>query len=672
MVAGLFPRVGMHVTISSIRMRLITLLSLLSLTAFSQTRIEDTVEHLFAVKTLRQAAISPDGKQVAWVQQVGDGEDSALYRREIDGNARPIRVTAGKDAHNEKSPAWSPDSSHLAFLSDAQEQGQFQLYVVPATGTAHPHKLTDAKGYLTGPQWSPDGTKIAVLFTKDAPRNLGPLEATPVETGVISSKVYEQRIAIIDVKTGEMREVTPADMYVYEYDWAPDSRRFVYTSAQGAGDDNWWIARLYTIDSASGKAQEIYKPELQITIPKWSPDGKSIAFISGLMSDEGVTGGDIYLIGADGTNPHDVTPGRKASPSWVTWMPSSQRLMFTEHVSGAEAINTLDLASGQVETIWKGDESISAGTAGFAVLDVSTSRDAASSALIRRSFSMPPEVWAGTTGKWQKITNVNAAIKPEWGEARSIEWTSDGQRVQGWLLLPVGYDKSKRYPMVLDVHGGPASATTSDWRGPFFNIATFSSQGFFVFYPNPRGSYGQGEAFTAANRKDFGYGDLRDILAGVDAVIKQFPVDDKRVGISGWSYGGYMTMWAVTQTNRFRAAVAGAGIANWQSYYGENSIDKWMIPYFGASVYDDPKVYAKSAPIDFIKNVKTPTLVVVGDRDGECPVPQSYEFWHALKTLGVKTELVVYPNEGHGFRDPEHMRDLMKRTLEWFNENLKR
>ena len=169
------------------------------------------------------------------------------------------------------------------------------------------------------------------------------------------------------------------------------------------------------------------------------------------------------------------------------------------------------------------------------------------------------------------------------------------------------------------------------WPGTRLRGAPFSALGYFVLMPNPRGSYGEGEGFTQANRKDFGYGDLKDILAGVDTVTSKLPVDPQRVGITGWSYGGFMTMFAVTQTDRFRAAVAGAGISNWQSYYGENSIDQWMIPFFGASVYDDPAVYAKSSAINFIKRVKTPTLVVVGDRDGECPAPQSFEFWHALR-----------------------------------------
>jgi dipeptidyl aminopeptidase/acylaminoacyl peptidase len=223
---------------------------------------------------------------------------------------------------------------------------------------------------------------------------------------------------------------------------------------------------------------------------------------------------------------------------------------------------------------------------------------------------------------------------------------------------------------VVMVHGGPGWSVEPAWPGPFFNTYELSAHGYFVLYPNPRGSFGQGETFAQANVKDFGYGDFRDILTGVDEVVKTLPIDNHRVGITGWSYGGYMTMWAVTQTNRFRAAVAGAGLFNWQSYYGENDIDEWMMPFFGASVYDDPAVYARSAPVTFIKNAKTPTLVLVGERDGECPAPQSREFWHALKTLGVETQLVIYPGEGHAFLEPEHRRDVMNRLIGWFDQHM--
>jgi dipeptidyl aminopeptidase/acylaminoacyl peptidase len=222
------------------------------------------------------------------------------------------------------------------------------------------------------------------------------------------------------------------------------------------------------------------------------------------------------------------------------------------------------------------------------------------------------------------------------------------------------------------VHGGPAYA-----HYPLFPAhpdsfdALLASQGYFVFKPNPRGSYGQGEAFTQANVKDFGYGDLRDILSGVSTAQKRAPIDPERVGITGWSYGGYMTMWALTQTDRFKAAVAGAGLSDWLSYYGTNNIDTWMIPYFGASVYDDPKVYERSSPMTFIRNVHAPTLIVGGDRDAEVPVTQSYEYWNALRRLGVKTEFVVYPDEGHFFFKRADQVDVASRLLNWFDTYLK-
>jgi len=223
--------------------------------------------------------------------------------------------------------------------------------------------------------------------------------------------------------------------------------------------------------------------------------------------------------------------------------------------------------------------------------------------------------------------------------------------------------------MIVVVHGGPAGFVPSIWLDQMLLLA---SQGYYVFLPNFRGSFGQGEAFTRANVKDFGYGDLRDIQRGIDAVLKEAPVDPQRIGLFGHSYGGYMAMWAVTQTQRFKAVVASAGIANWQSYYGENRIDRWMLPYFGKSVYDDPAVYARSSPIEFIRRVKTPTLVLHGERDAEVPLPQGQEFWHALKTLGVETQFVIYEDEGHRIRKPAHVRDRTQRIVEWFNEHLAR
>src|SRR5213595_2699143 len=286
-----------------------------------------------------------------------------------------------------------------------------------------------------------------------------------------------------------------------------------------------------------------------------------------------------------------------------------------------------------------------------------------------------PEVWSGPARGWRQLTNNNVTVSATWGKAESVEWTNEGFNIQGWLVPPAKVEPGKKYPMVMLIHGGPSSVTTSEWPAGFGMsraiVAALSSRGYYVLLPNPRGSYGQGEDFTRANVKDFGGGDLRDTLAGVDAAIAKYPIDVARLGVTGWSYGGFMTMWTVTQTNRFRGAVAGAGIANWQSYYGQNLIDQWMIPFFGSSVYDDPAVYRKSSPIHYIKKVKTPALVIVGERDAECPAPQSYEFWHALRTLGVPTQLVVHPGEGHLYLKPENQVDRLDRTVAWFDKYLK-
>jgi dipeptidyl aminopeptidase/acylaminoacyl peptidase len=636
---------------------------------------ENVIKTLSATHRFEQAAISPDGKKVAWVEDVITKRGvstggTVIHVADIGGKNPPKRISAGvADAiHAEGSVAWSPDSKKLAFLSDAAKAGQLQLYAVDATGPAgSARKFTEVKGYLSTPSWSPDGKTIAVLFTENATRAAGPLVAETPETGEIKDSFFEQRLALVDVATTKLRQISPADTYVYEYDWSPDGLRFAVTAALGNGDNNWYIAELFTLDAATGLMKSIYKPPLQIANPAWSPDGQRIAFIGGLMSDEPSVGGDIFTIAATGGDATNITPEMKASASWLAWTREGN-VVFGEYLEGDSGVATINPADGSITELFRDAGQITAGAWG---INLSLSRDAKNSAVIRSSFNAPPEVWAGPTAAWTPITERNKNVKPGWGQAKSIHWKNGGFEVQGWLLYPRDFDPAKKYPLVVRVHGGPGAAVLSEWPGSSDYYSPLAGAGYFVLQPNPRGSFGQGEAFTRANVKDFGYGDFRDIMAGVDEAIKVAPIDRNRLGICGWSYGGYMTMWAVTQTDRFKAAMAGAGLSNWQSYYGENLIDQWMIPFFGKSVYDDPDVYAKSSPINFIKKAKTPTLILVGDSDGEVPAPQSYEFWHALKTLGVETQFVVYEHEGHMFSSTKHRRDVVERTLAWFDAHLR-
>ncbi|HEV2618043.1 MAG TPA: S9 family peptidase [Candidatus Acidoferrales bacterium] len=641
--------------------------------------MQQALRAMFNVHAISEAVISPDGRRVAWVESLSGkngapSPNSAIHVAEWKSHSAPLRITAatGGAAAAESNVAWSADSKQLAFFSDAAHSGQSQVYVA-APGEAA-RQLTHVKGDLSNPMWSPDGKSIAFLFIENAPRAAGPLAAEAPDEGVVGEKIYEQRLAIVDLATGRVRQITPADMYVYEYDWSPDGKKLVATAAHGNGDDNWYVAQIYIFDAANlAGPQSIYKSDMQIGTPKWSPDGETIGFIAGLMSDEGSVGGDIYTLPADSSSEggaRDVTPDIKASPSSLEWSADSRAILFAEIVDGQSGVASVNLDSGEVSSLYVGAERL--GSNGFGV-GISLSRDGKTAATVRQSFSQPPEVWAGPIGNWKQITHVNSALHPAWGKAETLHWQSDmgaGQKIQGWVVYPLDYDSSKKYPLVVEVHGGPASANMPSWPSRRSYAAALPAAGYFLLLPNPRGSYGSGEAFTRANVKDFGGGDFRDIMAGVDAAIASLPVDPHRLGITGWSYGGYMSMWAVTQTHRFNAAVIGAGLADWLSYYGENQIDKWMTFYFGDTVYNDPAVYAKSAPITFIKNVQTPSLIVVGDSDGECPPPQSYEFWHALVTLGIPTQFVIYPHEGHGFANPAHSRDVVERAVAWFDAHL--
>jgi dipeptidyl aminopeptidase/acylaminoacyl peptidase len=654
-----------------------TSLTALGSSAPLDPRIANILGELEKTRIIRQVALSPDAQTIAWAV---DGETGTEIEVAPTADAsRAHRLTAGTGGPcTEDSLAWSPDSKALAFSSDcnapASANDQSDIYLAaPAAASPSLRRLTHLHGGVTTLAFSPDGLYIACLYIEGASRPAGALAPMKPPAGVIGVEGLEiQRVATIEAASGDFRQVTPASLHVYEYDWAPDSRRIAYVAAPPPGENNWWVAQLYTQSLPDGQPRAILDPDhtpgplhgLQIAVPRWSPDGRQIAFIGGLMSDQGATGGDIFLMSASGGEAKDLTPGADRSAAWIHWLAQPQ-LLVSWVKSGQVEIGIIDPESGKTTASYP---SIPA-SVGDGRLEQSLSVAHGSVAFIRSSFQKAPEVYLGPLGSTaHPFTGINEALKPVWGKSESIQWTSDTFPVQGWLLYPAQYDPGKKYPLIVSVHGGPSSEVQPHWPDLGYNPIAFSALDYFVLLPNPRGSYGEGEAFTQANRKDFGYGDLRDILAGVDAVSAKFPIDQQRIGITGWSYGGFMTMFAVTQTQRFHAAVAGAGISNWQSYYGENSIDQWMTPFFGASVYDDPGVYAKSSAIDFIHNVKTPTLVVVGDRDGECPAPQSFEFWHALRAQHVPTQLVVYPDEGHHFNSAAHRRDVLARALQWFEQ----
>src|SRR5256714_653140 len=517
-------------------MKHLLLACLFPMTLTAQT-MQQLTEQLGKTVLYSDVALSPDGAHAAWVQSAAAATSKQTYISGTSANARAVMVkipTTGE--RTDFDPAWSPDSKMLAVFSSAGDKAQRQLWIVNADGS-NPKKLTNLNGYAARPRWSHDGKQIAFLYIEGAGGG-GPLMAAPATTGVIDIAIHNQRIAVLDIANGQLRQVSPENLHIYDCDWSPDDKSCVATAAPGPGDNNWWIAQIYAIDIAKGAATSIYKPSLQVAVPRWSPDGKSIAFIEGLMSDEGFHGGDLFTISADGRDILNRTEKRKSSVSSLFWL-TPDRILVTEVVGGESAISELTLGDNSMRTTWQGAEHIHAfgNFPNFAL-----SKDGKFAAAARSSYETPPEIWTGPVSEWRQLTSNNSGQSPTWGKAESLEWSNEGFNIQGWLLPPARVESGKKYPMVVLIHGGPSSATMPEWPASFGMaraiIAALSSRGYYVLLPNPRGSYGQGEEFTRANVKDFGGGDLRDILAGGDAAVARYPIVPSRLGVTGWRYGG--------------------------------------------------------------------------------------------------------------------------------------
>lgn len=623
----------------------------------------------------RSLALSADGTRLAAIE----GNDAAgnakklpptlVLRDAVTGNVRATYATfAGCGDCQLDAPAWAPDQKSLAFIGADHTAGTATLFVLRDGKVS---VLTTVKGVANTARWSHDGRRIAMLATVGAKKLTGAVEAGAAQVGEIGTEDDEQRIGVVPAEGGALTLVSPADTFVYEYDWTPDGKGFVVTSAKGNGDNNWWVATLGHVDAASATLRILAAPKMQMNRPHVSPDGATVAFIGGLMSDFGSVGGDIYTVplagGVPTATPVDVTPGYKGSFNGITWRGQS---IVASVLAGSEAaVVVVDPRARTAVTRWSGPVTASGSNDGRFVF----SSDGAFAASVHEDFITAPRIVSGRLPGLKPVTHDNDGFAPQ-VSARSFAWTNEGYAVQGWLVGPRTVDASKKYPMIVTVHGGPSAAATPRFVAGGASVSTLrdlTDSGYFVFFPNPRGSFGQGSVFGSANKRDFGGGDWRDILAGVDQVLKVAPVDGERLGLFGHSYGGYMTMWGVTHSERFKAAVAGAGIANWISYYGQNGIDQWMVPFFGATMYDDPAIYRAASPIESIKAAKTPTFIYVGERDVECPPAQSVEFWHGLKAMGTPVSLVIYDGEGHALRKPEHQNDLRKRMLGWFDKYLK-
>lgn len=631
-----------------------------------------SVDDFLDMQFVSDAQIDPAGRRVAFVvadAYVEKGERSPRSRIWLahDG-AAPVPITHGPGSDD--LPRWSPDGESLAFRSDRAKRGTGQLYLLRGPGEAAPLHTFDAG--VTAFQWAPDGRRLAVLAPDPRP---GAADREEGDDRTLFEEEHRfDRIWLLDPDAGAARCLTTGPVHVWELAWSPDGRAIAALVSDLPYLWSWYQARLVRVDVSTGEVSTLYTPERQLTRPVWSPDGRSIAVISSTWSDPGMTGGDVFLVPSDGGESRNLTMGQPRSHLAIHWLLDGSGLITGAFERGRAAVCEVGL-DGETETRWRDEWA-------FASYDLTASADRRTLAAVISRPTAPAELWIGHADDrdpagiiWEQRSALNAryafpsrALLP----LETLTWKApDGTPIEGLLIRPTGQGPA---PMVTLIHGGPTGLWTYGLRGGGFGglAQMLAARGSAVLMPNPRGSAGWGLGFAEANHGDMGGDDLGDILAGVDSCVQSGIADPDRLGVGGWSYGGYLTAWAITQTDRFKAALAGASITNWYSFHGGTNIPAFDEVFYRADPYALDGPYATRSPIFYVGRARTPTLFLHGEQDPCCPVGQAYEMARGLRARGVETQCVVYPREGHGIRERLHQRDLLERAVAWFVSHLGR
>lgn len=633
--------------------------------------LEDTV----SFKKLSDPRISPDGDKVAFVVANSYRIDTIFAKSAIwwvpAAGGDSTRLTFGPRA--DECPRWSPDGATLAFLSDRECEGRRQVHLLPVEG-GEAVQLTHTKGSIAAGrghspvEWSPDGRSIAFLATAPPKkRSADAGDEIEFEKHPVFTRIY-----IVDIETGVTEAISPEGLHVWEFCWSPDGKEFAAVVSDLPHETSWYRCRLEAFSSEKGgSARSLHRSVRPVGKPAWSPDGSSVAFLSSFWSDRGNTIGDVFIVPADGGKARDVTVSHGVSVNSFAWSADSTRILTVAHDDGGMGVSEVDVTTAEHHGLWRGDVVLAGATESF---DMNASE---TMVMVREDASSPTDLWIARrrqqTLEWDRLTDLNPHSREiEAGETRSLHWKcADGLDMQGWLLLPPGSNAKGPLPMVTLVHGGPLLAHLNRYTPAYREQGLLATSGIAVFMPNPRGSTGWGLEFAESNIGDMGGKDWEDILAGIDHCVELGIADPDRQGIAGNSYGGFMAAWAVTQTDRFKAALMRAGISDWRSFHGKTSITAWDSIFYGdADPWDPDGIFKEFSPITHVKKVKTPTLIIHGEIDRDVPVEQAYLFHRALTELGVETELVVYPREPHGFSERAHILDSTRRTVAWFSERL--
>jgi len=635
---------------------------------------------LSAMDTLRinqvsSPRLSPDGQWVVFTMTTRDMQDedyksiTHIWKVKMDGTEKRQMSQGEKSC---TSPAWFPDGKTIAFLSsrgkvrieeeDKEKELRSQIFVMHIDG-GEAWQLTEHKENIQSFRISPDEKKIAYTARDALTEDEEEKQEKKDDAIVVDEKFRMSHLWIFDFDSNKAERLTEGKFTVSDFRWSPDSKSIAYVSSPNTKVDESWNSDIWVVGIEDNEPRKLFENPGPDSNPRWSPDGKTIAFASKPHTNDTTWYNKLHLIPSDGGGARVLLEDFDMEFSNPVWAPDGKTIFWSAGDRTTTNLFSVDIQSGEIKRF----NPPRGGNSSWEL-----AKDGKRWVWVHTPATWPSEVYAADIGlkDLAVLTDANPWMREEkvkMGKVETIKWkNSDGQEIEGVLTYPIVYELGKKYPLILNPHGGPSGV-----RIETFSTSNqfFAGNGFFVFQPNFRGSVNYGQEFVNANRGKWGIVDYDDCMTGVDFCIEKGWADPDRLICYGWSYGGYMSFWIVTQTDRFKAVSPGAGLSNLYSMYSTTDIPNYMAWFFGTP-WDNEEMFEKLSAIRHVKKVKSPVLILHGEEDDRVPISQAVEFYQALRDLGKDVTFVKYPREGHGIREPRHQMDRLRRYLYFFAKHV--